>query len=216
MKKVVACGLVLVVALAGCAQPMTKTQQGGALGAGLGAALGAGLGQAIGGDTKGTLVGAGIGALVGGLAGGGIGRYMEKQEVAMKQELATSEAASVQREEDLLAVTFKSDVLFDVGSYAPKPGALQEISRVAQVLNQYPQTSITVAGHTDSKGQEVANQRLSEQRAAMIGDALISQGVSRNRIQTVGFGANRPIADNNTEGGRQLNRRVEINITPRA
>lgn len=216
MKKTVVGVLVVAVALAGCAQPMNKTQQGAAMGTGLGAVLGAGLGQVIGRDTKGTLVGAGIGALVGGLAGGGVGRYMDNQEAAMRQQLATSEAASVQREAELLAVTFKSDVLFDVGSSSLKPGAQSEIARVAQVLNQYPQTSIVVAGHTDSTGSEAPNQQLSEWRAGTIKGALTNQGVDSRRIEAIGFGEGQPIADNNTESGRQLNRRVQINITHRS
>ena len=86
---------ILALLVAGCAQPMTKTQQGAAVGTGVGAAIGAGLGQAIGGDTKGTLLGAGIGAVVGGLAGAGVGNYMQKQEAALQQQLAASEAANV-------------------------------------------------------------------------------------------------------------------------
>lgn len=194
---------------------MTKTQQGAAVGTGLGAAVGAGLGQAIGRDTKGTLLGAGIGALVGGLAGGGVGRYMDNQEAAMRQQLAATEAASIQREADLLAVTFTSDVLFDVGSSSLKAGATDEVSRVAGVLNQYPQTSIVVAGHTDASGSEAANQQLSERRAGAVRNALIKQGVDPRRIEAVGFGEGQPIADNGSEGGRQLNRRVQITITPR-
>jgi outer membrane protein OmpA-like peptidoglycan-associated protein len=199
----------------GCAQPMTKTQKGAAIGTGLGAAAGAGLGQAIGGNTKGTLIGAGIGAVVGGLAGGSIGRYMDKQEATMRQQLAGVEGADIQRNADLLAVTFKSDVLFDTNSATLKPGSSNEITRVAKVLNQYPQTTITIAGHTDSTGSETYNQQLSEQRAIAVKNALAAQGVNPARMSTVGYGESKPIADNNTEYGRQLNRRVAIAIAPR-
>ena len=201
--------------LAGCAQPMTKTQQGAAVGTGVGAAIGAGLGQAIGGDTKGTLLGAGIGAVVGGLAGAGIGNYMEKQEAALNQQFAASEAASVRREANMLAVTFKSDVLFDSGSAALKPGAYQEINRVAQVLIQYPDTRILVAGHTDSDGSEAFNQDLSVRRADNVRNALVGQGVQAARINTIGYGESQPIADNTTQAGKQMNRRVVITIEPR-
>jgi outer membrane protein OmpA-like peptidoglycan-associated protein len=200
--------------LAGCAQPMTKTQKGAAYGTGIGAAVGAGLGQAIGGDTKGTLIGAGIGAAVGGLAGAGIGNYMEKQETALQQQFAASDAASVRRDADVLAVTFKSDVLFDSGSAALKAGAYQEINRVAQVLVQYPETRIMVAGHTDGDGSEAFNQDLSVRRAESVRNALVAQGVSAARITTMGFGESQPIADNNTAAGKQLNRRVVITIVP--
>jgi hypothetical protein len=136
--------LVAALVTTGCAQPMTRTQKGAAIGTGAGAAVGAGLGQAIGKNTKGTLIGAGIGAVVGGLAGGLIGNYMDKQEAAMREQLAGVEGANVQRNVDLLTVTFKSDLLFDVNSASLKPGAFDEIQRVATVLNQYPETNILI------------------------------------------------------------------------
>lgn len=207
--------LVLAVALLwGCAQPQTKTQQGALYGTGIGAAVGAGLGQVIGGNTKSTLIGAGIGAALGGVAGGSIGRYMDNQEAALQQQFAASDAANVQRNADVLAVTFKSDVLFDVNSAALKPGAYNEINRVAQVLVQYPQTEIQIAGHTDSTGSEVYNQGLSERRAMSVQNALANQGVAATRMRTIGFGESQPIGDNSTESGRQLNRRVVVTIAP--
>jgi outer membrane protein OmpA-like peptidoglycan-associated protein len=215
MKKTLVICLAVALTAAGCAQPMTKTQKGAAIGTGVGAAAGAGLGQAIGGDTKGTLIGAGIGAVVGGLAGGSIGRYMDKQEATMRQQLAGVEGANIQRNADLLAVTFKSDVLFDTGSAALKAGSYDEITRVAQVLNQYPETTIMIAGHTDSTGSETQNQELSERRAMAVKNALTGQGVNPARMSAIGYGESKPIADNNTESGRQTNRRVAITITPR-
>lgn len=207
--------IAIALTAAGCAQPMTKTQKGAAIGTGVGAAAGAGLGQAIGGDTKGTLLGAGIGAVVGGLAGGSIGRYMDNQEATMRQQLAGVEGASIQRNADLLAVTFKSDVLFDTNSAALKAGSYDEMNRVAQVLNQYPDTTILIAGHTDSTGSESYNQQLSERRAVAVKTALSGQGVNPARLSTIGYGESRPIADNSIESGRQINRRVEITIAPR-
>ncbi len=214
MKKNLSLLLVSALVAAGCAQPPTKTQQGAMIGTGVGAAVGAGLGQAIGKDTKGTLVGAGIGALVGGLAGGGIANYMEKQEMAMRQAVAGVEGANVQRNMNTLALTFKSDVMFDTGSAVLKAGAYDEIARVAQVMNQYPETTIQIAGHTDSVGSEPANQVLSERRAEAVKNALAAQGVSPARMRTIGYGESQPIADNNTDAGRQMNRRVTVTITP--
>lgn len=214
MKKLIVLLLASTLAAVGCAAPQTQTSKGALIGTGVGAAVGAGLGQAIGGDTKGTLIGAGIGAGLGALAGGSIGRYMDNQEAAMRQQLAYTESASIQRQAETIAVTFKSDVLFDVGSSAIKPGGMTELNRVAQVLTQYPQTTILIAGHTDSTGAEDMNQRLSEQRALSVKNTLVSQGVDGMRMNTIGFGENKPIADNNSEAGRQLNRRVEITITP--
>jgi outer membrane protein OmpA-like peptidoglycan-associated protein len=206
--------MVAVILLWGCAQPTNNTQKGAMYGTGVGTVVGAGLGQAIGGDTKSTLIGAGIGALAGGVAGGSIGRYMDNQEAALQQQFAASEAANVQRNADVLAVTFKSDVLYDVNSSTLKPGAYAEINRVANVLVQYPQTNIQIAGHTDSTGSETYNQALSERRAMGVQNALLGQGVDAVRMQNIGFGESQPVADNTTEAGRQLNRRVVVTIAP--
>ena len=150
LKKLSVLLLASTLLLWGCAQPTTQTQKGAMYGTGIGAAVGAGLGQVIGGNTKSTLIGAGLGAALGGVAGGSIGRYMDNQEEALRQQFNASEAASVQRTADVLAVTFKSDVLFDVNSSTLKAGAYTEIDRVATVLQQYPQTTIQIAGHTDN------------------------------------------------------------------
>lgn len=133
----------------------------------------------------------------------------------MRRELAAVEAANIQRNADVLAVTFKSDYLFAVGSANLNAGAFDEISRVSRVLNQYPDTSIQIAGHTDSTGSEQTNQTLSENRADNVKNALVGQGVHPNRISTLGFGESAPVADNSTEAGRQLNRRVVITIKQR-
>lgn len=204
----------VAVTLWGCAAPENNTQKGALYGAGIGAALGAVAGQAIGGNTKSTLIGAGVGAALGGVTGGSIGRYMDNQEAALQQQFATSEAVNIQRNADVLAVTFKSDVLFDVNSAALKPGAYTEINRVADVLMKYPQTNVQIAGHTDSSGAETYNQELSERRAMSVQNALLNQGVAPARLRAIGFGESQPIADNSTEAGRQLNRRVVVTIAP--
>jgi outer membrane protein OmpA-like peptidoglycan-associated protein len=214
MNRFFALVLVLALAVCGCATPMDKTQQGTLIGAGVGAAVGAGLGQAIGRDSKATLIGAAAGALAGGIAGHAIGSYMDRQEQEMRQSLANVESASIRREQDILAVTFKADVLFDTGSATLKPGGYDEINRVARVLNNYPQTLVRVEGHTDAVGSDSSNQVLSERRAEAVKTALVAQNVDPNRIETIGFGKSKPIATNDTEAGRQLNRRVNILIIP--
>lgn len=208
--------LLMVLLLAGCAPPQNKQEQGTRIGVGAGAAGGALLGQLIGGNTQATLIGAGIGALAGGVIGNQIGKSMDAQEAALRRELAAIDAANIQRNADVLAVTFRSDYLFAVGSANLNPGAYEEINRVSRVLNQYPDTSIQVAGHTDSTGSEQTNQGLSERRAKNVENALIGQGVNPGRITTIGFGESSPIADNSSEAGRQLNRRVVITIKPQA
>jgi outer membrane protein OmpA-like peptidoglycan-associated protein len=214
------CGMALAVTataltlLIGCAAPQTKTGKGAAYGTAGGAAVGAILGQAIGGDTEGTLAGAAIGAAVGAGAGAGIGRMMDKQEEEYRQALAATEAAAVRREGNLLAITLQGDVTFDTNSATVKPGLQDEISRIAQIMQQYPQTRVLVEGHTDSTGAPRYNQQLSEQRAESVAALLRQNGVAGSRVRTVGYGPDQPVATNNTAVGRQQNRRVEIKIDP--
>jgi len=208
--------LSLLLILAGCAAPetQTKTQKGAVYGAAGGAAAGAIAGQVIGRDTKGTLIGAAIGAAVGGLGGAGVGRMMDNQERDMREALAKSEAAAVTREGNLLAVTFKGDVTFDTNSTVVRPGLYSELNRVAGVLSQYPQTLVRVEGHTDSVGTNEYNQDLSVRRAMAVKNLLVQRGVADSRIDSVGYGETMPVATNDTEAGRQRNRRVEIKIAP--
>jgi outer membrane protein OmpA-like peptidoglycan-associated protein len=214
MKRLLILTLILSMCALGCATPQNKKEKGTRIGVVGGAIAGALLGQAIGGDTAGTLIGAGVGAVAGGAIGRTVGSNMDQQEEAMRQQLAAVEAANIQRNADMLAVTFKADALFDVASAALKAGSFDEIQRVSTVLNQYPQTKIIVSGHTDSTGSEDYNLTLSERRANSVKNALAGQGVSLSRITTIGYGQATPIADNKTEAGRQLNRRVIITIKP--
>jgi outer membrane protein OmpA-like peptidoglycan-associated protein len=216
MNKMCISFLLCVLLLAGCAAPQTNTQKGAVYGAAGGAVAGAVIGQVIGRDTKGTLIGAAIGAAVGGLGGAGIGKMMDNQERDMRDALATSEAAAISREGNLLSVTFKGDVTFDTNSALVRPGLYSEVNRVAGVLNQYPDTLIRVEGHTDSVGSEEYNRDLSIRRATAVKTLLVQQGVADSRIEVVGFGKTMPVATNETEAGRQMNRRVEIRIAPQA
>jgi len=212
MKKMIA-GLIVVAFIAsGCAEA-TNTQKGAGIGAVIGTVAGAGLGYAIGGK-KGALIGAGSGLVVGGLAGGAIGRYMDNQEREMRQALGQIEAASIRRDQDILELTFKADTMFSTNSAVLQPGAYSEIDRVCQVLNKYPQCNIRIEGHTDSQGDENYNLQLSQRRAEAVKNALITRNVDPARLQTVGMGESMPIASNDNEGGRQMNRRVTMKIIP--
>jgi len=205
-----------VLLLAGCAaqEPQTKTQKGAIYGAAGGAAAGAVIGQVAGRNTKSTLIGSAIGAAVGGLGGAGIGRMMDNQERDMRSALASSEAAAVSREGNLLAVTFKGDVTFDTNSTVVRPGLQSELNRVAGVMNQYPNTLVRVEGHTDSKGSNEYNMDLSNRRAIAVKSLLVQRGIADSRIDVVGYGETMPVSTNDTEAGRQKNRRVEIKIAP--
>jgi outer membrane protein OmpA-like peptidoglycan-associated protein len=200
--------LALAVCLFSCAGA-THKESGAKTGAIIGATGGAILGQVIGRNTESTLLGAGIGAAVGGLSGYGIGAYMDKQEQDLRAAMAASDAASIQRTQDVLTATFKSEVLFDYNSATLKPGAYPEIDRVAGVLNNYPQTNIRVEGHTDASGSEAYNQQLSERRAEAVRNAMIQRGVDPRRITAIGYGESQPISSIDA-----MNRRVNIVIIP--
>jgi len=214
MKKIIIAGLAFTLLLSsGCAN-MNNMGKGASYGTLGGAAAGALLGQAIGGNSKATLLGMAAGAAIGGLTGTGIGYMMDKQEQDMRNALAQSEAIAVQREGNVLALTFKSDFTFAVNSSSLRHGLYNELDRVAQILTAYPQTTILVAGHTDSTGSEEYNMTLSQKRADSVKNALVQRGVAAQRINAVGYGEGQPVGDNETEFGRQQNRRVEVRINP--
>lgn len=103
-----------------------------------------------------------------------------------------------------------SDVLFDTGSYTLRPAAREKLAKVSGIFLAYPGLKLQVEGHTDSVGSDDFNQRLSEQRAGVVRDYLVAQGVSSDAVTAAGFGKTRPVASNDTIEGRQQNRRVEI------
>lgn len=211
MKKLFTIGVVFILTATffSCATMQPNQKKGTAIGAGSGAAVGAILGQAIGKNTEATLIGAGIGAALGGLAGNQIGRYMDLQEQELRNAIAASESASIKREQDILRATFKGDTYFDYDSDQLQQGTYPELRRISAVLNKYPQTTIEVGGHTDVRGSEEYNQKLSERRAEAVKNELIQNGVFSRRIRAVGYGESRPISSDHA-----MNRRVEIIIVP--
>lgn len=202
-----ASALAALLAMTACASEGgwfdSKAKQGAAIGALTGAAAGA----AIGGKDH-RAGGALIGAAAGGLAGGLVGSYLDKQ----AQELDAIPGAEVERRDDSLLVHFQSAVLFDTGSDTLQPGAYDRLRSLAHTLNAYPKSRVIIKGHTDSTGDDRFNQTLSEQRADSVRKFLIAQGVAHDRMNAIGFGAQMPVATNNTPEGRQQNRRVEIEI----
>jgi outer membrane protein OmpA-like peptidoglycan-associated protein len=216
MRKSLCIGLSSLFLLA-CASQGTYTQQekGTAIGAATGAAVGAAVGGAAASKkdrTKGIIIGGLAGAVAGGLVGNQVGAYMDRQEEALRQAMAAATAAdqaSIQRSQDVLTATFKSDMFFDFDSATLKPGAYAELDRVANVFNGYPQTTIQVQGHTDSSGSEAYNMTLSERRAGAVRDALIQRGVAPERLTTIGFGESQPISSS-----AAMNRRVTLVLTP--
>lgn len=111
------------------------------------------------------------------------------------------------------AVRVELDVKFDFDKAQVKEQSLGDIGNLADFLKQYPQTNTVVEGHTDAIGTDAYNQALSERRANAVRDILVNEyGVGATRVDAVGYGESRPVADNSTEEGRAINRRVEAQV----
>lgn len=108
------------------------------------------------------------------------------------------------------AVLTLGDMLFDSGRFTLTDGADERISRIARFLHDHPEQQASIEGHTDSQGSDVANQRLSEQRAGAVRQALLRKGIASARLHSEGLGERAPVASNDSASGRQENRRVEI------
>lgn len=182
-----------------------------AIGAGIGAAAGAVLGNVTSSRnrTERAMIGAGIGAL----AGGAIGNYMDRQEAALRDRLQGS-GVSVTRDGNHIILNMPGNITFDVDRTNIKPQFTDVLDSVALVLEEFDQSGIEVAGHTDSTGRVEYNMDLSRRRAESVARALIRRGVRSVRIHTIGFGPHQPVASNETAAGREQNRRVELTLFP--
>ncbi|TXH65536.1 MAG: OmpA family protein [Thermomonas sp.] len=216
--KLAALGATLAVFTAGCAtytgqtndpNDPNRTKRGALIGAGIGAVAG----LLSGGDAverrQRAMVGAGIGAL----AGGGIGAYQDRQEAELRRETAGT-GIDVSRDGDVIKLNLPDGVTFDFARYELKPQFYPALNTVAGTLREYHQTIVEVSGHTDSVGSDAANQTLSERRANAVAAYLTGQGVQQSRLEVVGMGERYPVAGNDTDSGRALNRRVEIRLLP--
>ncbi|HLU24221.1 MAG TPA: OmpA family protein [Longimicrobiales bacterium] len=183
----------------------SRTQRGAAIGGAGGAAIGAAIGKKHGSTALGAIVGAAVGGTVGAM----IGREMDRQARELAMEIP---GATVERVGEGIIVTFDSGILFDFDSDQLRPEARQNLANLAASLQKYPRSNVLLVGHTDSIGSDAYNQALSERRARAAMNYLVSQGVAAARITAVGRGETEPVADNETEAGRQANRRVEVAI----
>jgi len=186
-----------------------NTQKGAVIGAVGGAVLGGVLGNNIGKGGNGAL-GAVIGGVVGGVAGGLIGNKMDKQARQISESLP---GAKVERVGEGIKLTLgENAVKFDFNKASLTPQAKQNLDKLVPVFKEYPDTDIKIFGHTDSKGADDYNFKLSEQRAESVKSYLASKGLVASRFQIVGVGEAEPIGDNETDMGRSDNRRVEFAI----
>ena len=214
--KVLVLSFISVFMLASCAvdefgnsRSLTRAEKGAIIGA----ATGALIGYRKDGKKKAVLYG-----LVGGLTGGAVGSYMDSQRKDFEKQLASeiqSGAVEVKKlPEDNLMVSMTSQTAFNVNSTNIKSGFNPTMNKIAYVENKYGKTHLNIVGHTDSTGSRAYNQKLSERRAGSIQQYLSSKKVIPQRMTVYGMGEDSPRADNKTDAGRRMNRRVEIIIEP--
>lgn len=183
----------------------SKTATGAVIGTGGGAAIGAVVGKTLGNTAAGAIAG----AVVGGTVGAIIGQNMDRKARELEQEM---DGVTIQRVEEGIAVSFDSGILFDFDSATLRPAAHENLRKLATILNRDNDTILLIVGHTDSRGDADYNMGLSERRASAASQYMVSQGLSSNRVQTLGRGETESLGDNETDAGRQKNRRVEVAI----
>jgi len=216
MRKVFLAAALGTMTLAGCTTTDPYTGEERTSRTTVGAAIGAVTGAAVGAATssrsdrrKGIL----IGAAAGGIAGAGVGNYMDRQEEDLRNQLEGT-GVRVARDGDEINLIMPGNITFAINEATIQPNFHEVLRSVALVLKEYDETAIAISGHTDSTGGLELNQRLSENRAESVGNFLRQEGVSAGRLQTRGFGPRQPVASNDTEAGRQANRRVELKLMP--
>ncbi|MFN2348401.1 MAG: OmpA family protein [Thioalkalivibrio sp.] len=132
----------------------------------------------------------------------------EREAARLRRQIEELEA----RETDRGLVLTLGDVLFETGKSDLKAGTMGNLGRLVTFLNEYPERTVVIEGHTDSVGGDQYNQALSQRRAEAVRFWLMQQGISGQRLSALGKGMHQPVADNNTATGRQMNRRVEVII----
>lgn len=196
--------LAVALLLTGC-KTWSNTAKGATIGTGAGAAVGAVIGKTLGNTAAGAIGG----AVVGGTAGAIIGGNMDKKAKELEEEM---EDVTVQRVEEGIAVSFDSGILFDFDSATLRREGYDNLRKLAGIINRDEDTTLMIVGHTDSRGDEDYNVSLSERRAQSASRFLISQGLASSRIQVAGRGEYEPLSENETDAGRQKNRRIEVAI----
>lgn len=217
--------LLILPLLSGCASKMPqavqgeKTQSGAAIGALAGAVLGAVTSKHHKGKN------AAIGAAAGAAIGGTIGYNMDKQAAEVARALDTqvdnSPGAELNRDQDIIVtkndkfvkITFREAMMFPTNSSTLTHSAREKISKLVNILQNYPTTLVQVVGHTDNRGSHSYNQTLSEKRAGTVANIIHQSGIT-NAIYKRGCSYDKPVVPNTTSSNMSLNRRVEIFLYP--
>jgi len=191
-----------------------RTQNGALIGGVLGAIVGVS-------QSKHKLKGALLGGAAGAAVGAGAGYLLDQQANEVADALGTglnndplaaldpSRSIIVSKGDRYVKIMFRDAMMFAVNSDQPRRSAATKVSKLAMVLQKYPQTIVQVAGFTDSQGSYSYNYNLSARRASTVANLIKSYG-ARNRIYTKGCSYNKPLVPNKTPAQRALNRRVEV------
>jgi len=177
-----------------------------------GGAIGGSAGGILGGVIAGkgnTAVGVLIGSAIGGSAGAVIGNQMDKAADELERDL---EGANVERVGEGIKITFDSGLMFGVDKSELSEASKQNLIELAETLKKYEETNILVEGHTDDTGSDDYNMDLSRRRAYSVEDFLTGNGIEKKRMEITAYGEMQPAASNDTDEGRQQNRRVEVAI----
>jgi outer membrane protein OmpA-like peptidoglycan-associated protein len=134
---------------------------------------------------------------------------MDQQAKELQQNIP---GAKVERVGEGIQVTFDSGILFAFDSDVVQGSARSNLVTLASSLEKYPGSELLIIGHTDNVGSDDYNKSLSERRARSAAAVLVGEGVANSRIGTMGLGESEPVSTNDTDAGRQLNRRVEVAI----
>lgn len=188
--------------------PQNRTRDGAVIGGAIGAVAGILAGD----DAEERRRGAAIGGLIGAGVGAAIGNNLDRQAAELEQ--ALDSRVGIVNTGDRLIVTMPQDLLFDVDSALVRADLRADLRVLASSLQDYPDTTVDIIGHTDNTGSAEYNQNLSARRAASVAAILSDGGVTRTRLRAFGRGEDDPIASNLTPEGRAQNRRVEIVIRP--
>jgi outer membrane protein OmpA-like peptidoglycan-associated protein len=139
--------------------------------------------------------------------------YQDRQEADLRRRTAGT-GIEVTRDGDVIKLNLPDGVTFDFGKANLKPQFYSALDQVASTMAEYNQTVVEISGHTDSVGSDEANQTLSVQRANSVSNYLVGKGLMRERFEVVGMGERYPVASNDSDSGRAVNRRVEIRVVP--
>ncbi|UEG49674.1 OmpA family protein [Ferruginibacter lapsinanis] len=212
-----AASMMLLISSCQTTKKATNQDKGVAIGAIGGGIIGGILGNNVG-NKNNTALGVLIGGVVGGVAGGIIGNKMDRQAEKIKTEIP---GAKVERIGEGINVTFdennpdgsKAGVYFETNKYAISANSKLALDKLQKIFAEYPETNILIEGHTDNVGTDAYNLSLSQRRADAVGDYLKAVGVPASRLTIKWYGESQPIAPNDTDANRALNRRVQFVIT---